>query len=202
MATLQHSPSIHRTLSLRSTGPFVAIACRSEGILFVVKAEQASASSTWSLSQGFEYARAFQYRTGKRQGLAIGLLFLWFFWSTKIPTLREYLPNTKQDIREFGSAQKVAETSIKKVLAPPTQKTKLIEASECSMKLMGKHITDLSSLLRLQIILAMPSAQYLLAMVNSTLRPHGQMRGGGVRSKTNCRQSSIPSKFPMFDMNM
>lgn len=39
-------------------------------------------------------------------------------------------PTVKQDIKEFGSPQEVAETLIKKVLAPPTQKTKLIEATE------------------------------------------------------------------------
>ncbi|KDP37390.1 hypothetical protein JCGZ_08401 [Jatropha curcas] len=40
------------------------------------------------------------------------------------------IPTTKQDIRDFGPPQQVAETLIKKVLAPPSQKTKLIEASE------------------------------------------------------------------------
>ncbi|KAL3824728.1 hypothetical protein ACJIZ3_020757 [Penstemon smallii] len=40
------------------------------------------------------------------------------------------IPTSKQDIREFGSPQEVAETLLKKVLASPTQKTKLIEASE------------------------------------------------------------------------
>ncbi|XP_074304658.1 psbP-like protein 1, chloroplastic [Silene latifolia] len=40
------------------------------------------------------------------------------------------LPTAKQDIREFGPPDQVAETLIKKVLAPPTQKTKLIQAKE------------------------------------------------------------------------
>ncbi|KAF3433765.1 hypothetical protein FNV43_RR24868 [Rhamnella rubrinervis] len=39
-------------------------------------------------------------------------------------------PTNKQDIREFGPPKEVAETLIKKVLAPPSQKTKLIEATE------------------------------------------------------------------------
>ncbi|XP_059642185.1 psbP-like protein 1, chloroplastic isoform X2 [Cornus florida] len=39
-------------------------------------------------------------------------------------------PTTKQDIRDLGSPQEVAETLIKKVLAPPSQKTMLIEAAE------------------------------------------------------------------------
>ncbi|XP_058109814.1 psbP-like protein 1, chloroplastic isoform X2 [Magnolia sinica] len=37
---------------------------------------------------------------------------------------------SKQSIRELGSPQEVAEVLIKKVLAPPTQKTKLVEAAE------------------------------------------------------------------------
>ncbi|KAL8487947.1 hypothetical protein ACS0TY_023833 [Phlomoides rotata] len=40
------------------------------------------------------------------------------------------LPTGKQDIRDFGPPQEVAETLIQKVLASPTQKTKLIEATE------------------------------------------------------------------------
>ncbi|GFP90665.1 pentatricopeptide repeat-containing protein pnm1 mitochondrial [Phtheirospermum japonicum] len=40
------------------------------------------------------------------------------------------IPTAKQDIRDFGSPQEVAETLIKKVLASPSQKTKLIEATE------------------------------------------------------------------------
>ncbi|KAL4278582.1 hypothetical protein GQ457_03G027430 [Hibiscus cannabinus] len=40
------------------------------------------------------------------------------------------IPTNKQDIRDFGSPQEVADILIKKVLAPPTQKTKLIQAAE------------------------------------------------------------------------
>ncbi|XVE52732.1 hypothetical protein DITRI_Ditri02bG0146700 [Diplodiscus trichospermus] len=40
------------------------------------------------------------------------------------------IPTSKQDIRDFGPPQEVAETLIKKVLAPPNQKTKLIGATE------------------------------------------------------------------------
>ncbi|KAL2479142.1 23 kDa subunit of oxygen evolving system of photosystem II [Forsythia ovata] len=36
------------------------------------------------------------------------------------------IPTSKQDIRDFGSPQEVAETLIKKVLASPLQKTKLV----------------------------------------------------------------------------
>ncbi|KAK7340848.1 hypothetical protein VNO77_21562 [Canavalia gladiata] len=40
------------------------------------------------------------------------------------------IPTGKLDIREFGSPEQVAETLVKKVLAPPTQKTKIIGAKE------------------------------------------------------------------------
>ncbi|PKI35228.1 hypothetical protein CRG98_044394 [Punica granatum] len=40
------------------------------------------------------------------------------------------IPTSKQDIKDFGPPQQVAETLIKKVLAPPSQKTKLIAATE------------------------------------------------------------------------
>ncbi|KAL9365409.1 hypothetical protein Peur_043282 [Populus x canadensis] len=40
------------------------------------------------------------------------------------------IPTVKQDLRDIGPPQQVAETLIKKVSAPPSQKTKLIEAKE------------------------------------------------------------------------
>lgn len=40
------------------------------------------------------------------------------------------IPTSKQDIRDFGSPQEVAEILIKKFLAPPTQRTKIVAASE------------------------------------------------------------------------
>uniref|UniRef100_A0A0F7GX99 PsbP-like protein 1 n=1 Tax=Goodyera fumata TaxID=1390594 RepID=A0A0F7GX99_9ASPA len=40
------------------------------------------------------------------------------------------VPTIKQDVRELGSPQEVADILIKKVLAPPSQKVKLVEASE------------------------------------------------------------------------
>ncbi|PIA38940.1 hypothetical protein AQUCO_02700258v1 [Aquilegia coerulea] len=40
------------------------------------------------------------------------------------------VPTSKQDIRDLGSPQEVAEVLIKKVLAPASQKTKLVEAKE------------------------------------------------------------------------
>uniref|UniRef100_A0A0F7GYQ6 PsbP-like protein 1 n=1 Tax=Erodium chrysanthum TaxID=337364 RepID=A0A0F7GYQ6_9ROSI len=40
------------------------------------------------------------------------------------------IPTNKEDIREFGSPQEIGETLMKKVLAPPNQKKKLLEAKE------------------------------------------------------------------------
>ncbi|KAI0507514.1 hypothetical protein KFK09_013639 [Dendrobium nobile] len=40
------------------------------------------------------------------------------------------VPTSKQDVRELGSPQEVADALIKRVLAPPSQKIKLVEASE------------------------------------------------------------------------
>lgn len=40
------------------------------------------------------------------------------------------IETNKQDIRDLGPPQEVAEALIRKVLAPPSQKTKLVEASE------------------------------------------------------------------------
>ncbi|CAN8254523.1 unnamed protein product [Cochlearia groenlandica] len=40
------------------------------------------------------------------------------------------IPTSKQTIKEFGPPKQIAETLIKKVLAPPNQKTTLIDASE------------------------------------------------------------------------
>ncbi|KAL4566458.1 hypothetical protein LXL04_030573 [Taraxacum kok-saghyz] len=39
-------------------------------------------------------------------------------------------PTNREDIRDLGSPQEVAEALIKKVLAPPSQKTKLLNAAE------------------------------------------------------------------------
>ncbi|KAK4778085.1 hypothetical protein SAY87_018272 [Trapa incisa] len=43
------------------------------------------------------------------------------------------IPTSKQDIKDFGPPEQVAETLIKKVLAPPSQKKKLISAAEHSV---------------------------------------------------------------------
>ncbi|XP_047092482.1 psbP-like protein 1, chloroplastic [Lolium rigidum] len=40
------------------------------------------------------------------------------------------IPTIKEDIRDLGPPEQVAEALVRKVLAPPTQKTKLIEAKQ------------------------------------------------------------------------
>uniref|UniRef100_A0A9I9DY77 PsbP C-terminal domain-containing protein n=1 Tax=Cucumis melo TaxID=3656 RepID=A0A9I9DY77_CUCME len=51
------------------------------------------------------------------------------------------IPTSKEDIRDFGPPQQVAETLIKKVLAPSNQKTKLIEASEVCLLFFDKILS-------------------------------------------------------------
>ncbi|KAJ4834849.1 phycocyanin alpha-subunit phycocyanobilin lyase [Turnera subulata] len=52
------------------------------------------------------------------------------------------IPTAKQDIRDFGPPQQVAETLIKKVLAPPSQKTKLVEAKEVYFNLIFSSVSS------------------------------------------------------------
>ncbi|CAJ2669391.1 unnamed protein product [Trifolium pratense] len=189
MASLQNSPTLHRTLfhnsfpqhGSSSSGTFRS--SRRDGISFIVKAEQEpSPSSTGLLSQDIP---------GRRQVIAIGtaapLVFLFnqpsisfaaesktafqpvvadstkgfqpvvdrkdgysfvypFGWQEVViagqdkvfKDVIEPLENVsvtmiqtgKQNIKEFGSPEQVAATLIKKVLAPPNQKTKIIQATE------------------------------------------------------------------------
>ncbi|KAL5579947.1 hypothetical protein UlMin_012389 [Ulmus minor] len=49
-----------------------------------------------------------------------------------------YFPKNKQDIGEFGPPQQVAETLIKKVLAPANQKKKLLSILQCRWEKMPK----------------------------------------------------------------
>ncbi|KAI4351106.1 hypothetical protein L6164_005491 [Bauhinia variegata] len=174
MASLQNSPTIHRTLFLNSFpqkhGAFRP--CRREGISLLIKATQLPPAA----SMGF----LSQDRPGRREVIAIGtttpLVFLFnqnsfsfaaeskkgflsvsdtkdgysflypFGWQEVVIEGQDkvfkdvieplesvsvnLLPTGKQDIRDFGPPEQVAETLIKKVLAPATQKTKLIAATE------------------------------------------------------------------------
>ncbi|BFG22614.1 hypothetical protein CerSpe_088880 [Prunus speciosa] len=174
MATLQNSPSLHRTLVLNSFTKLhkqSTFHCCRRSNSFLVRAEQTPASSTCSPSQD---------RSGRRQALAVGTIASWVFLTNQhsvsfaaenkkgfLPVTDKtdgyefvypfgwqevtvegqdkvfkdviepleivsvnVFPTVKQDIKEFGPPEQVAETLIKKVLAPPTQKTKLIEAVE------------------------------------------------------------------------
>ncbi|XP_058739362.1 psbP-like protein 1, chloroplastic [Vicia villosa] len=167
MASLQNSPTLHRTLFHNSFPQKHGSGFRSsrrDGISFIVKA-----SHEPSLSQD---------EPGRRQMLAIGatapLVFLFdqqsisfaaesgfqpvvdrkdgysfvypFGWQEVVIEGQDkvfkdvieplenvsvtMIPTGKQDIKEFGSPEEVAATLIKKVLAPPNQKTKIIKATE------------------------------------------------------------------------
>ncbi|XP_028805167.1 psbP-like protein 1, chloroplastic [Neltuma alba] len=173
MASLQNSPTIHRTLfhssfpQLQKNGHFRS--CRRESISFIVKAAHSSLKTISPTEM-----------PGRRQMIAIGttapLVFLFnqhlysfaaenkkgflsvldkkdgysflcpFGWQEVVIEGQDkvfkdvieplesvsvnVIPTGKKDIREFGPPEQVAETLIKKVLAPPTQKTKLIQAKE------------------------------------------------------------------------
>ncbi|KAL5057082.1 hypothetical protein RYX36_028686 [Vicia faba] len=173
MASLQNSPTLHRTLFHDSFPQKHGSAFRSsrrDAISFIVKASQEpSLSSNVLLSQD---------EPGRRQMMAIGatapLVFLFdqrsisfaaesgfqpvvdrkdgysfvypFGWQEVVIEGQDKvfkdvieqlenvsvttIPTGKQDIKEFGSPEEVAATLIKKVLAPPNQKTKIIKATE------------------------------------------------------------------------
>lgn len=182
MASLQNSPSIHRTLFLNSF-PQLGLQkhgqnhCCRRGVSFLVKAEQlpppaaaAAAASTpipqdkpgrrhvlavgaiasWvsvishaSTSFAAENKKGFQIVKDNNDGYSFLYPFGWQEVSIEgqdkvfkdvIEPLESVsvnlIPTNKEDIRDLGSPQEVAETLIRKVLAPPSQKTKLIEAKE------------------------------------------------------------------------
>ncbi|KAM1019936.1 hypothetical protein ACFX13_041991 [Malus domestica] len=147
MATLQNSPSLHRTPVLNSFTKLhkqSTFHCCRKSNSFLVRAEQASATSTCSPSQvAAENIKGFLPVTDKKDGYEFVYPFGWQevtiegqdkVFKDVIEPLETasvtLFPTVKQDIKEFGSPQQVAETLIKKVLSPPTQKTKLIEAVE------------------------------------------------------------------------
>ncbi|OVA18270.1 Photosystem II PsbP [Macleaya cordata] len=171
MASLQNSPSIHRTLFLNASSqvglqkPGV-VTCSRRGVAFLVRAEQTMSPR--------------QDRPGRRQALVVGTIGAWvslinptsasfaaeakkgflgvldkkdgyeflypFGWQeVSIEGLDKVvkdvieplesasvtmIPTSKQDIRDLGSPQQVAEVLIKKVWASPSEKTKLVEATE------------------------------------------------------------------------
>ncbi|KAL9402549.1 hypothetical protein Peur_006398 [Populus x canadensis] len=84
--------------------------CR-RGLSFLVRAEQSSASS----------ASHSQVRSGRRELIAASVIAPW-------EVVIEGQDKVFKDVIE--PLESVAETLIKKVLAPPSQKTKLIEAKE------------------------------------------------------------------------
>ncbi|KAK4835136.1 hypothetical protein QYF36_005718 [Acer negundo] len=171
MASLQNSPSIHRTLLPNSLPQKNAVSpvCR-RSISFLVRAENSSMAST-SISQdncrrrqmiavgvvapwvsilnqspasfAAESKKGFLSVTDKNDGYSFVYPFGWQEVSIEgqdkvfkdvIEPLESVsvtkIPTSKQDVRDFGSPQEVAQILINKFLAPPTQKTKIIAAAE------------------------------------------------------------------------
>ncbi|KAK0592071.1 hypothetical protein LWI29_012802 [Acer saccharum] len=176
MASLQNSPSIHRTLlpnSLPQLGlqknAVSPVVCR-RSISFLVRAENTSMASTsicqdtcrrrqmiavgvvapWvsilnqsPASFAAESKKGFLSVTDKNDGYSFLYPFGWQEVSIEgqdkvfkdvIEPLESVsvtkIPTNKQDVRDFGSPQEVAQILINKFLAPPTQKTKIIAAAE------------------------------------------------------------------------
>ncbi|KAL0342374.1 UNVERIFIED_CONTAM: PsbP-like protein 1, chloroplastic [Sesamum calycinum] len=75
------------------------------------------------------------------------------------------IPTGKQDIRDFGPPLEVAETLIKKVLASPSQKTKLIEATEHDVD--GKAYYTIEFIAQAPTTLVMLLVPSVLAMIRA-----------------------------------
>ncbi|XP_073113294.1 psbP-like protein 1, chloroplastic isoform X3 [Elaeis guineensis] len=145
MALLQHSPALHRALFLNSSssstafhqGPaFFPGHLHRSRVTLQVRAEDSPIPPQ-------EVKKGFQSVLDKKDGYS----FLYpFGWQEVViegqdKVLKDVIeplesisvnmvPTSKQDVRDFGSPQEVADTLIKKVLAPPSQKIKLVEAAE------------------------------------------------------------------------
>ncbi|XP_054823518.1 psbP-like protein 1, chloroplastic isoform X1 [Prosopis cineraria] len=172
MASLQNSPTIHRTLFHNSLPQYQKNAhfrsCRRQSITFIVKASHSSPPTSptempgrrqmiaigttaplvflfnqHSYSFAAESKKGFLSVLDKKDGYSFLYPFGWQeiviegqdkVFKDVIEPLESVsvnmIPTGKLDIREFGPPEQVAETLIKKVLAPPTQKTKLIQAKE------------------------------------------------------------------------
>ncbi|KEH21889.1 psbP-like protein 1, chloroplastic isoform X2 [Medicago truncatula] len=171
MASLQTSPTLHRTLFQNSfpqkhgsSSSSSSTFRRREGISFIVKAEQELSSSSTGRRQAIAIAATaplvflfnqssisfaadnksgFQPVVDRKDGYQFVYPFGWQevviegqdkVFKDVIEPLENVsvtmIPTSKQDIKEFGSPEQVAATLIKKVLAPPNQKTKIIQATE------------------------------------------------------------------------
>ncbi|KVH99282.1 Mog1/PsbP, alpha/beta/alpha sandwich [Cynara cardunculus var. scolymus] len=144
MLSLQQLPCIHQTLLLNASTQLGVYANGrfQRGVPFLVRAEQISAPST-SLQVAAENAKGFLPVTDKTDGYSFIYPFGWQeiviegqdkVFKDVIEPLENVsvnvFPTNKENIRDLGSPQEVAEALIKKVLAPPSQKTKLLNATE------------------------------------------------------------------------
>ncbi|KAG9152197.1 hypothetical protein Leryth_016377 [Lithospermum erythrorhizon] len=106
------------------------------------------------------------------------------------------IPTAKENIRDFGPPNEVAETLIKKVLAPPSQKTKLIAASEREVE--GTAYYTFEFVAQALNYTRHVSAQYALAMFPGSSTLTVPTRGGGIRWKERL-QTVVTFKFPMYE---
>ncbi|XP_042013708.1 psbP-like protein 1, chloroplastic isoform X2 [Salvia splendens] len=130
-------PSSSSQLGLYRHGPF------RRSISFVVRSAHLPSTSAPPCEVAAETKKGFLPVTDKKDGYTFVYPFGWQevvvegqdkVFKDVIEPLESVsvniIPTAKQDIRDFGPPQEVGETLIRKVLASPTQKTKLIEASE------------------------------------------------------------------------
>ncbi|XVF23819.1 hypothetical protein REPUB_Repub13aG0072400 [Reevesia pubescens] len=152
MAALQNSvPSLHHTLFLNffpqrglQKHHYGAFPCCKRGVSVHARAEQSSSAAASSSSSQFqETKKGFLLVTDNKDGYSFLYPFGWQevviegqdkVFKDVIEPLESVsvnmIPTSKQDIQDFGPPEELAEILIKKVLAPPNQKTKLIGATE------------------------------------------------------------------------
>ncbi|KAF8397548.1 hypothetical protein HHK36_016466 [Tetracentron sinense] len=135
-SSLRNSPAIHPTLFFSASSQLglqkpASFPCSRRGVSFFFSAEQASAAST-----AVPYR---QDRLERRQVLAVGAIATWV--SLFNPAYKSFAAEAKKGFLAVSDQKdgysflypfgwQIAEFLIKKVLAPPSQKTKLVEAVE------------------------------------------------------------------------
>ncbi|KAL5123112.1 PsbP-like protein 1, chloroplastic [Glycine soja] len=147
MSLLQNSPTLHNSSFPQK---HVTRSSRRDAISFIVKAtKKAPSDCRWNHCPiiAAENKKGFLPVLDKKDGYSFLYPFGWQevviegqdkVFKDVIEPLENVsvnvIPTGKQDITEFGSPQEVAETLIKKVLAPPNQKTKIVEAKELDVE--------------------------------------------------------------------
>ncbi|CAH9137299.1 unnamed protein product [Cuscuta epithymum] len=145
MISLQKFQTIHRSCfpcAAPQLGISTSVHNRARAS-FLVKSEQVPTTLASSSPVAAETKKGFLDVTDKNDGYSFLCPFGWQevvvegqdkVFKDVIEPLENVsvnvIPTTKQDIRDFGSAQEVAENLLKKALASSSQKSKLIEATE------------------------------------------------------------------------